>query len=303
MHKVAHLLIFLALASASWAQPYLGITWTQNTTITAARLNNLETGIQAASGNVCANLTVDGLTTANHITVKADMLGGTNGVTKTVVSSVNVTLAPSAGSIALLSQDTGFSPATNVVYPGYIIWKEDGTKSGVVSQSWTAPNLTNGAFAGYIFYRLVTAFKNKASGSWSIRQYWQHGGRAKVIPLLSDQIAGGSSNASNQTQSLAGFAPPITVASTVDIFMYVILTSSTNGGSSIFQTFWDSGFTNVSATLQNRAVGSTPTELGEEFHDIYHDGNLYYSYTAPGGTSSLSWNVYLTGFTIDSLGR
>lgn len=289
MNRVTLLFALLALPSLVGAQPYLPITWTTNTTITENRLNNIETGVQHAIASGYDDLYVDKNASSNSVTVTADWLGVTNGTTYTAAVGVSFVNQLLTDTLALNGRDVGFSFGNGSYYGLFLIMKEDGTKRLVMSQSFTSPTLTDSAFAGYMFYRLVSVLRNETAG-FDLDEHWQVGSRLRFQSPVS--IVNASTIDTSTPLSTYSFAKHnlIGVQFTYD-----------DVGS--FGTCWISGddVTGSEYQVMLRAYsGGTQAFATGTFEIFCLDGRVHWELDGA-GTETLT--LHLSGFDIDSLRR
>lgn len=285
------LIIALVVAGVARAD-YNDTTWTANTTITEINLNNLETGVMDAMRQGYEDLVISGghYDTAK-VSVTAGQLSVTNGTTLTMLNSVNILLAPTSGARALLGQDDTYVAATNTFYYVYVISKPDGTTSGVVSTNNVSPTLTDATFSGYTNYRLVSAIRNEAAGSYDIREYFQVGAKVRYLGkyTVSASIGGTSLDLT------PGF--PSSICEFVDLGLELAMAGSAS-------------LTDITIKVETYELitswgESQPTASSYNNYlwipDYPHvDGELEYSLNFGSGDAAA---VYCHGFSIDQLRR
>lgn len=223
--------------------------------------------------------------------------------------NVAFTLTPVSGALGLLGQDTTFAAATATLYYCYAIGKTDlSAFSGVVSNlpPSSGPNLGNAAFTGYTLWRLVSAFRNNANGSYAIRKFYQQGAHNRMTNIFEHKLVDVSaSSATPDNVTLAGIYPAA-IASTMDLHITMTADASAANGFDTLDIWQDSGGTVDSAQWTcNSASGVRTKMVGDAigFHNFASGQTpLYYTYikTTNGSPSA---QIYFTGFTIDSLAR
>ena len=297
MRVILTLIIGLTITTAAISQPYLPLSWTTGTTVTAGRLNNLETGIQHAIYSGYDALVVDAdhstALSTSAITVTANWIGVTTGTTYSAASAVSFVNQTLSNSVALNGKDTAFSTVLDQYYPLYLIMKEDGTERLVVSTSFTAPTLTDSAFTGYIFYRLISVLRIETAGTMSFRHYMQSGSRIVFeTPVTIVNNAAADASYALETYSFSKF-----------VYLFAQLQSAISGGAGSATVVY-MGKPDLSANRQFVMLalndGVTDGFASDVFEFASVDGRIHLNFSVA-GTADL--DLALTGFHIDSLRR
>lgn len=295
-HLIAALLLAVLPISAG-AETYNETDWNASTPISVGRLNNFEAGIQQALVTGYEDLVVaGGYSSTTRVTVTADWVGVTNGTTFSMAQTVNLVLAPTASARALLGQDGTWSPSTATFYPVYLIMKIDGTTSLVTSQSWTNPDLTNATFSGYTFYRLISAFRNEAAGSYAIRPYTQAG---SMVLYNAQLLASSAGSAATFSASLTPYVPT-TVTTRAMLAYQNNFNSPGIIGVNVLNLLTQAGAqTYFGSATYNGDAGGAGSEAGFLEYPIQSGNLLWYSTS----NNSCSVFIYVNGFAIDALRR
>lgn len=226
----------------------------------------------------------------SQVTITADFLvlrNPTTGQTR-LFSSVNVTANITLSGAGGL--DTGTEAASTWYYV-YVIAKDDGTLSALLSTSATAPTMPS----GYTMRALVSAVRN--DGSSNFLNYYQHGALVYLTPRQ-QVVTGGAANFETSV-SVASFVPAIAQRILVDVEVKVPsnTSASTNTYCDLRYVSGISGFFTTAGRTSNGATSDSETwNAKEDWIPHVTSQTIYYLLATNDGGITVA--IYIHGFSL-----